>query len=272
MGGVDFVVNCYERTYRELLAPDALEELVGQHCFRFARRTLLINNVADRTAAERLAEAARERGAIDTFAFVEDHFERALKITGLRSRQIRRLPHFTDCCLVGATLSGPDWMVYWDADVTLLEPHDWITPSLAYMAAHGEVAVANPDNWFEGLAEQEALRIDGDFAIGYGFGDTGFLMRRSELAQPIYRYLSVASWRHPLAHVEPIIEQRVDAYMRRKRRLRATYLRAEMRHAGDAGLNYPHGGTRERVRGSVMRRVFALAQRSDHPALRAWPR
>ena len=175
---VDFAVNCYERTYREVLAPGFIAlVLAAQQQFPFSTITALVNNVNDRIDAERLAA----RAGVSRVVFVEDRLAVALAQTGLRPRHLARLPHFTDCCLVAATLDGPEWLAYWDAEATLDEPHDWITPSLTYMADHPEIAVANPDNWHEGLAAEEALRIDGQFAIGYGFSDVAFLARRSEL-------------------------------------------------------------------------------------------
>ncbi len=269
MADVDFVVNCYERTYRDLLRPERLRTIVAQHHFSFARRTLLINNVADRSDAERLANEAVEAGLIDRAAFVEDHLTKALSVTRLKPRHLQRLTHFTDCCLVAVTLDGPETLLYWDADAFLEEPQDWVTPSLAFMESRPEVAVANPESWHRGLATREALSIDAEFAIGYGFSDVAFLVRRSELARPVYRYLAPASWRHPLAYVEPMFEQRVDAYMRRRRRLRATLLGVIYRHESEAGLNYPAAGFRERLRRKTFRQLFALAQRFDHPAFRA---
>jgi len=270
VSGVDFVVNCYERTYRGLLQPERLEGLIGQHRFRFTSRTVLINNVDDRKDAQRVAKGAIEAGLIDRAFFVGDNLASALAATGLKPRHLRRLPHFTDCCLVAVTIAGPEMLVYWDADAMLEEPRDWISPCLALMAERTDIAVANPESW-HGLAEREALSIEGRFAIGYGFSDVAFLARRSELARPIYRYLAPASWRHPLAHVEAMFEQRVDSYMRRTGRLRATWLDAIYLHEGDAGINYPDIGLRERARRKAFRKLFALAQLSSHPALRAFP-
>src|SRR6266849_4573646 len=88
MADVDFVVNCYERTYRDLLRPERLRTIVAQHHFSFARRTLLINNVADRSDAERLANEAVEAGLIDRAAFVEDHLTKALSVTRLKPRNL----------------------------------------------------------------------------------------------------------------------------------------------------------------------------------------
>lgn len=270
---VDFVVNCYERTYRAVLAPGYVSALAASQRFPFTSVTVLVNNVTDRDDAKSRAEALLSAGVgVTRVEFVADHLGDALDRTGVKRRHIRRLLHFSDCCLVAATLEGPEWLCYWDADCVLTEPSDWVTPTLAYMTTHPGVAVGNPNNWHTGLAERESLSIDGLMAIGFGFSDVAFLANRRTLARPIYRRVAPASWRYPLAHVEPIFEQRVDAWMRRTGGLRATYLPCVATHPATVGDNYPAPQLRERIRSAIMTRVGRAAGRiSGHPAMRAWP-
>jgi hypothetical protein len=272
MFDVDFVVNCYERTYRDVLTPGLVSGLAASQRFTFAAVTVLINNVDDRDDAKALAEELLSADpGVTRVEFVADHLAYALACTGLNRRRMRRLPHFSDCCLVATSLVGPEWLCYWDADATLQEPCDWVTPTLEYMAAHADVAVGNPNNWHSGLAEREALSIDGNMAIGYGFSDVAFLATRTRLCQPIYRKIAPSSWRYPLAHVEPIFEQRVDAWMRRTGGLRATYLPSVVTHPTTVGANYPDPRFRERIRSVAMNRTGRLAATiSAHPAMRAW--
>lgn len=272
MADVDFVINCYERTYRDVLQPGFMAARVAEQRFSFASVTVLVNNVNDdRGDAERLAkELLAADPVVSRVEFVEDHIAAAFAKTGLSARRIRRLPHFTDCCLVALTLPGPDWLVYWDADGRLREAADWISPMIAYMEHHPEIAVGNPNNWHEGLAEREALEVDGDVAVGYGFSDVAFLVRRSEFARPIYRKICPASWRYPLAHVEAIFEQRADAYMRRTGQTRATYLPVVVTHEAEAGVNYPAGGLRERARRKALTLADRALSQASHPAVRAW--
>ena len=171
------------------------------------------------------------------------------------------------------TLTGPPWVLHWDADVRLREPIDWVTPALVRADVDARIAVANPQSWFPGLAEREALAVSGGLAVGYGFSDQVFLARREDLARPIYRKTAPAAWRGPLSHVAPIFEQRVDAWMRRTGRLRCTVLAATYEHDAEFGAGYPDGGLRGRARGAVLRRASrAAAAVSAHPAMRAWPR
>ena len=79
-----------------------------------------------------------------------------------------------------------------------------------------------------------------DFAIGYGFSDQVFLVHTKQLCQPIYKETCIASLRYPLAHMGSIFEKRIDAYMRKNRRLRAIYMPTIYVHPQEnCGTPYP---------------------------------
>lgn len=270
---VDFVVTCYERTYRDVLSPGWFSAAVAQHRFPFARRVALVNNTLDPQAAGALAEARRIDGEIDLWYAVADRLPEALRRTGLAPRHIKRLPHFTDCCLVAVCLPGPDWVCYWDADAKLERDCDWVSPTVEFMLDREDVAVGEPNDQYLGCVEREAIGYSGDFALRYGLCDVAFLVRRQEFARPIYRLHAPASWRYPLAPIGALFDQRADAYLRRRGRLRATYRPVRWQHLAPVGLNYGEHGVRERVRHAAQLRLGrAAAAISDHPAMRAWPR
>lgn len=272
---VDLVINCFERTYRRLLMPDAWRRVVAQHSFSFRRHVLLINNVVNVREAESLARALVREGACDRYYFVEEVLPEALARTGLRRHQLRRLGHFTDCCLAAVCLPGSDYLLYWDADARLVTPSDWITPSVRLLSRRPDVAICNPAWTFPtlGLPIKEAVAIDGEFALGYGFSDTAFLCRRSEFARPIYRHVAPASWRYPLSHIEAIFEQRADAYMRRQRRLRATYLPVAYTHDAEVGTARPDAGLWAGSKRSVLSYSAVMAARVlDAPWARVVPK
>jgi hypothetical protein len=269
---VDFVVNCYERTYRDVLAPGAIAQRAEQHQCPL-HTTVVVNNVDDRKRAERLAS---DSGA-DRVVFVADHLERAMAVTGLPRRAIRRAGYFLDWPLVAVALDGPDHLVCWDAEIALRESADWITPGLEVLASDPRVLAVNPAWELPGqedtLGDEEVQRR-GDFALGYGFSDQAFLVRRSELARPIYGKFAPASWRYPLTGHAAIFERRVDAYMRCARRIRATYLPATYVHpAENLGHGYPAMSGWDRRRARAAHRVKALLDRPpfQHPALRTNP-
>jgi hypothetical protein len=271
---VDFLVNCFERSYRRVLTPGFVTDLAESQQYPFKSITVLVNNVADRSdAEERGRRLLVEDSRITRVSFVTDNLMGALRATGLRERHLRRAPHYTDYALVAVTLDGPDWLLYWDADVSLTRSADWVSPTLAAMSRNETLVVGNPSFFPEGLPEREALRIDGPYAIGYGFSDQVFLARRSDLARPIYRKFAPASWRYPMASIEPVFEQRIDAWMRRTKRLRVTYLPVRYVHSDLGQEYYSSPQKRDRIRRRVMGGFVRLASHvSANPALRAWPR
>lgn len=277
MTNVDFVVNCYERTYRKVLQPGFVSGLAAAQQFKFASVTVLINNVVDREDGQRLADQLlSDDPGVTRVLWVSDHLDSALSQAGLRGRHIARLPHFTNCCLVAVSIDGPEWLCYWDADAHLEQEQDWITPTVAFMETNPRVLIGGLEGQFLGnpmskLAEREAIGLDSGFALGYGFSDIAFLARRADLARPIYRRVAPASWRYPLAHVEPVFEQRIDAYMRTTGRLRATRLGEYWTHEEVLGTNYPASALREKVRRRLQRFILRTVSRIDHPALRPWP-
>ena len=263
MADVDLVVNCFERTYREVLGGELLSEIAAENRFAFASRTVLVNNVGDRADAQRRAEAAVARGAIDRVVFVVDELDGALARTGLTREDLGRVAHYSDAPLVAVALAGAPWLVYWDADVHLREAIDWISPSIELLERDARVLVANP-NWVDATLEREAVAQAGDFTLGQGFSDQLFLARRSDLAAPIYRQRCLALYRYPLSHVADVFEARVDAHMRHAGLLRATFRPATYVHPSEgAGASYPPESLQERLRG--IRHEVVLA------ALRASP-
>jgi hypothetical protein len=264
MTDVDLCVNCYERTYRDVLSPGFFAALAAEHDRRFARRTVIVNNVDDRAGVETLAHGLQEQGELDAWFFVEDLIGDALSRTGLARRDLARAPYFTDWGLVLVTAPGPDWLVHCDPEVHMREPCDWVAPSIALMDGDSRVMVANPRWHIAGVGDQtlarETLETAGDFALGLGFSDQLFLCRRSELAAHIYRQRCVASRRYPMANVSLSFEGRIDAWMRHHERLRATYLRATYAHPDEIGAGYPARSPREKLGSLVNRALIGCVQ------------
>jgi hypothetical protein len=264
MSGVDLCVNCYERTYREVLSPGFFERVAREHAHPFERHTAIVNNVADRADAEARARALADAGELHAWYFVEDHIEEALERTGMTADALGRSPHFTDWGLVLVSVPGPDWLVHCDPEVRMLEAHDWITPSLELMESDPRVMIANP-RWYaptprhDTLARTTLERV-GRFALGLGFSDQLFLGRRSQLAAPIYRQRCLASRRYPMANVALSFEARLDAWMRHHERLRANFLDATYAHPDEIGGAYPSRSPREKLTGLYNRALLATVR------------
>jgi len=246
---VDLVVNTFERNYRSVLAPGFFPQVQGENHFCFARRVALINNVADVRDAQARADALVQSGELDAHHLVSERLPEALAVTGLRERDLGRIAHYSDCSLVAVTLRGAPWLLYWDADIHLETPVDWITPSLERMDRDPRIIVANP-LWEDPTLERTTCEFDGDFALGHGFSDQAYLVRREEFAAPIYGQRCIARYRYPVSAVADVFEARVDAWIRHNGRLRLTYLPAHYRHpvrAKGSAQEQPHAV--ERLRG-----------------------
>ncbi len=226
---VDLVVNTFERNYRAVLSPGVFAGIEDQNRFRFTRRVALINNVVDVADAQTRADVLVSAGELHCHFLVNQRLPGALEATGLHERDLGRLVHYSDCSLVAVTLPGSPWLLYWDPDIYLEQPVDWITPALARMARDRRVMVANP-LWEDPTLERTTLEYDGDFALGQGFSDQVYLVRRREFAAPIYKERCIASYRYPVSAIAYVFEARVDAWMRHHGRLRLTYLPARYRH------------------------------------------
>ena len=190
---------------------------------------------------------------------------------------LRRGEYFSDWPLVALTLPGPDKLLAWAGEIHLRELHDWVTPSLELLHDDRRVLMANPAWYVEGqldTLDEQQIKRTGRFGLGYGFSDQAFLVSRADFTRVNLNMLAPASWRFTLTGSVAVFEQRVDAYLRRTRRLRATYLGATYIHpAAGAGSTHP-----AMTRGDKVRRRAAFAARRlldrppvQHPALRVRP-
>ena len=218
------------------------------------------------------AQALIDSGELDAFFLVADHLDRALAICGLEPQELGKVPHFTDWALVSVVLPGPEWILHWDAELHLAQPCNWIGPAIDLMERDPRILVANPGWGNTPDLRRHTCEEVGDFALGHGFSDQVFLARRSELACPIYNERTVARLRYPVAHLGYIFEARVDSYMRRHGRLRATYAQVTWVHNATMGMKYPLDPPRETLLYVRNRAIAALLPRVPRslrpPALR----
>ncbi len=233
-------VNCFERDYRQVLAPGFMRAKARQFRFPFAKVVVTLNNITDLDSAVLLAREAVARGEIDEFIKVAEALPEALEKCGLTLRELGVVHHYIDFALVAVTRAAPDYLLYCCAEVDLVSPFDWVSGAVAKLEADSGLLVANP-SWAsdpEG-AQREALRRDVDHWIGSGFSDQCFLADAKRLAAPIYRCRHEAGARYPMSDLGDIFEKRIDAYMRCYNLLRASDTRVFYRHAGVEGLGYP---------------------------------
>ena len=221
---VGLVVNSYERTYRDVLRPGFFPGVAAQNGRGFDEVVALVNNVADRRDATARAEELVRTGEISAYAFVADLLPAALHSARLSARALRRRPYLLDYGLVMPHVVGTRWLLGWDAETRLPVPTDWVSPSLDLLAEHPRVFHVSL-GWTVGPGEPgplgEAVDHLGDYALGWGFSDQLFLVRRADLVGPIWRsFAPAAAVRH--APHPYTFEYRVEAHQRSVRRHRAT--------------------------------------------------
>ncbi|MEE8143075.1 MAG: hypothetical protein V3T77_08245 [Planctomycetota bacterium] len=267
---VDLVINCFARTCERVLAPGFFARIEEQNQYPLARRILLINNVEDEAEALCRAASLVSQGEVDAYYLVREHLEAAFEATGLKAKDLGRIPQYSDGSLAAVTLPGSPWLLHWDAEVELQQPVNWIGPALRLMERDPRIMVANPA-WSESGLERETIEESGDFALGYGFSDQLYLVRRRELAAPVYQERCPASLRYPLAHIALTFEARVDAYMRTHGRLRATYKKGSYLHP-ETRHSYPRARFWERWKRRRYRRLIRNLENctTDDPRYRIW--
>ena len=130
---IELSITCWERTYRDVLAPGFFNKLAVMNGEPFSEQVAVINNVDDPGDAVARAEALVQSGELSGYRLVAPALPDALRATGLNRRRLGTVAHYTDHFLVAATGAGPDFLCLWDADSVLVLPHDWVTPTAEYL-------------------------------------------------------------------------------------------------------------------------------------------
>ena len=257
---VSLFVNCFERDYRQVLAPGFMKAKASQFRFPFQRVVVTLNNITDPTSAVGLAQGAVRRGEVDEYIEVAAALPGALKRCGMELQDLGLVRHYMDFALVAVSSAAPHYVLYCCAEVDLVTPFDWISDALAKLEADPRILVANP-SWASdpGGAQRESICRSGEHWLGRGFSDQCFLADAGRLAAPIYRYKHEAGGRYPMSDLGDIFEKRVDAYMRHHNLLRISDARVFYNHAGVEGKGYPRLPLLKRILRKG-RRLFGLRE------------
>lgn len=264
----DLVVNVFERTYRSVIIPGFFPSIEEQNILKF-NKTLLINNVNDEKEAFRRADLLVARNDIDEWYSVNQYLANALEITGINKKILGRIPYYSTAPLVAAIIHKNPFLLYWDADIKLRRPHDWVTPGQNLLNENPHIFCVNP-SWHGSAVEDEGILVRDHFSIGYGFSDQ---MRKGFLSKPIYKYRCPASFRYPLCHIAPYFESMVDSFTRTNRLLRATYLDAHYLHPYE-GLSYPNTSYTEKVKRIIMNIIIKISKiaPTNNPCIKVNPK
>ena len=223
MKEVDIVVNCYERTWRKTLSKGNILNIINQNNFTFSNRIVLINNVSEKSVVRELAEIRRSEGEIDSFYFVDEEIERAMDMLGLKSSDFGSTFFFSNWAFVAITLPGSEFLLHFDPENTIIPPYlDWITPSVDLMEDDPAVLFCSP--WPIETKAEKPMEIKKSDILDEKenhlilkpivFGDSLFLIRKSDFVSINYHERCIASLRYPLSWSEFTFEARVDSWMR----------------------------------------------------------
>ncbi len=242
---VTFATTVWEKDWKHvLLRPDYLrQKQIGNHCFAFDERLLVINNVKDLVAVKRVACELVEQGIISRFVVAEEIATQALPAFGLRRSDFRVGPdaHLYESVnpdwiyynalgpLSAIFAAESDYLLYLTGDVRLDHPVDWIAGALEKMEDNPLYKVANP-TWNECYdeAKRESSHKDGAFYVApQGFSDQIFLLKKKTFLEPIYSEIRSDSAHFPRGDV---FEKRVFSAMKNRGWQRLIYRKGSYTH------------------------------------------
>jgi hypothetical protein len=222
---VTFATAVWEKDWRLILQDTeylAVKQ-IGNHCFAFDERLLIINNVSDLNAVKLAAES---HDAIDR---VEVADEKVLEFFGLKKSDFNEWQYYNALAPLSAIYHcKTEYLLYLTGDVYLKKPVDWIEKAIRFMEKKG-AKVANltwNDNYKE--AKRESRRSTWNFYVAdQGFSDQMFLVKRSDFAAPIYGEIRSDSNHFPRGDV---FEKRVFSFMKNRGWERITFRRGSYTH------------------------------------------
>ncbi len=242
---VTFATTVWEKDWRQiLLDPEYLPvRQIQNHCFPFAEKLLIINNVIDLSAAKKAAARWISESVLTRFVVVAEIAEEILSFFQLKRSDFQmgldaHLYEDVNSDWIYYNALGPlaaiyccesEYLLYLTGDVFLPEPIDWVGPALRKMAKNPLYKVANPTwNGQYKQAKRESYRKDGLFyAAKQGFSDQIFLVKKEEFCKAIYGEIRPDSIHFPRGDV---FEKRVFSYMKNRSWERIIFRRGSYIH------------------------------------------
>jgi hypothetical protein len=225
---VTFITSCWEKDWRLILLDPVYlrDRQIASHCFLFAEKVLIINNVADLETVKKAAQAKIDEGVLSRYVVARD----VLPFFNLDRSQFNDWQYYNALAPLMAILEcQSDYLLYLTGDVYLKRPVRWLPRTLRYMEKHPQIKVANltwNDNYSE--AKQESYRRTWNFFVAeQGFSDQMFLVRRKDFQAPIYGEIRSDGNHYPRGDV---FEKRVFSYMKNRGWERITFRRGSYTH------------------------------------------
>lgn len=238
-----FATTCWENDWKHiLLTPDYLRvKMIGNQCYPFKDRLLVINNVQDLKQVKDAAERHVQEGTLTRYVVAEEWAEEALTFFCLkRADFILRENSYgvTNPDWIYYNALGPlvaiyalqsDYLLYHTGDVWLESPVDWIARSIRLMEKKLEIQVANLiwNNQVKEVKKESYRKSWNFFYAKQGFSDQQFLVKKSTFRAPIYGEIREDSHHFPRGDV---FEKRVFSFLKNRQFERITCSRGSYTH------------------------------------------
>jgi hypothetical protein len=218
---VTFATSCWEKDWRLLLLePDYLKvRQIQNHCFAFAEKLLVINNVEDVEAVKRAAQKKVDEGVLTRYIVAEN----VLSFFGLKRSDFNDWQYYNALGPLNAIFHAKsEYFLYLTGDVYLEKAVDWIGKSLKVMQRNPQVKVANLTwNGEFKEAKKESYRSTWNFFVAKeGFSDQMFLVKREDFCQNIYGQMRSDAAHYPRGAV---LEARIFSHMKNHNWERITF-------------------------------------------------
>lgn len=228
---VTFETKCYENDWEFILKGSYLQQMIARCNYRFAKRTVLINNVNDIEKVRHYAEKMVRKHVIDEYYLVDDYAQKVLEHFDISLSSFNGGYYYSIAELTGILLCSTPYLLHFSSDTMPDNSRSpWIKDAIAVFEERQDVIAANPV-WNFNYAEAKEESIDSlrNFYLGYGFSDQCYLVKTACFKQRIYNEKHPLSERYPQYGGE-LFEKRVDSYMRNHQLYRITSMNASYVH------------------------------------------
>lgn len=195
---VSFATCVWEKDWRIILLDSEYlrKKQIENHCFSFAEKLLIINNVQDLAAVKNAAEEKIREGILTRYVVAQDLAAEILSFFQLRRADLKSSPELNidwtyynalgPLCALYTTQS--DYLLYHTGDVYLEKKIDWLGKALRLMVKSENYKVANLLwNGKKKEAQKESYKRSWNFFFSKkGFSDQMFLVKVNDFKQPIY--------------------------------------------------------------------------------------
>jgi len=202
---VSFFTCCYEADWEFFLKEGRLKKMIERCNYRFANRSLIINNVKNKAQVEQYALSAIEEGVIDNFYFSGEYIDEALNKFSLQRRDFKLDGYdgywYSLGPLTAVYLCETPYLLYFAGDCMLPETFslNWIEKGIEILNSNRKVICMTP-TWAynKGELQSDALGEDAFCYYDQGFSDQVFLIKTESFASWIYQEYNAKSEVFPI--------------------------------------------------------------------------